>query len=100
MCECDIINNDQAGYFPETLHFTGGNRVVGFTLETRAVLELTYLVPQLLWSSSFRLNKFSYLLDLERKRDKQTLTLVCYTYCFGHQKWRLHSVILRRCTIL
>ncbi len=53
---------NQAGYFPDKLHFTGGIRVVGSTaiLETRAVLERTYLVPQLLLSStcSFWLDKF------------------------------------------
>ncbi len=36
--------NDQAGYFPDKLRFTGGKRMVGsaVNLETRAVLELTY----------------------------------------------------------
>ncbi len=47
--------NDQAGYFLDKLGFTGGKRVVGSTaiLKTRAVLELAYLVPQVLLSSSF-----------------------------------------------
>ncbi len=50
--------NDQAEY-PDKLCFTGGKRVVGSTaiLETRAVLELTYLVPKLL-SIDFRVDKF------------------------------------------
>ncbi len=44
--------NAQARYFPDKLRFTGGKRVVGCTaiLETRG---LTYVVPQLLLSSSF-----------------------------------------------
>ncbi len=37
------------------------------------------------------------LFDLERKRDKQTSTDVCYTYCFCHQKWRLHPVHVQFC---
>ncbi len=48
--------NDQVGYFPDINSVSlGGKIVVGSTaiLETRAVLELTYLVPQLLLSSSF-----------------------------------------------
>ncbi len=48
---------------------------------TRAVLELTYLVPQLL-SSSFSGWTSKFRVDLERKRDERTRTRI-YTYCFS-----------------
>ncbi len=61
-CRALVAKPNQAGYFPGKLCFTDGKRVIGSTaiLETRAVLERTYLVPQLLLSStcSFWLDKF------------------------------------------
>ncbi len=64
----------------DKLRFTCVNRVLGSTaiLKTRAVPELTYFsASTVVVKQLFGWTSFANLLDLEWKRDKQTLTHVC-----------------------
>ncbi len=80
----DLIQVASGQYFPDKVRFTSGKKVVCSTaiLETRAVLELTSLVPQLC-QVTIRLSKIrKSTLDLEQKRNKRMSTNIHFTHCF------------------
>ncbi len=66
------------------------------SLESRAVLGLTYLVPQLLLSSNYYTEQVSGICLTWSENTSNGLQLMYVSHTvFSHSKWRLHAVAVR-----